>query len=210
MEKDTFTQFSYACKQLGVEIKTTSIPQAKGRVERAFQTLQQRLPIVLRLAGVETIKEANVFLNSYIKKYNAKFALPINSNKSVFEMQPDLSTIHQTLAVISERTVDSGHCIKFKNQYYKTIDSQGLQVHYLKGTKGLVIQTFDQKLLFSTDDKLYELDLVTEQEALSKSFDFTSSPKPRKRNIPSMKHPWRSETFWKFRNHGLTEEMLAC
>ena len=141
VEKDTFTQFSYACKQLGVEIKTTSIPQAKGRVERAFQTLQQRLPIVLRLAGVETIKEANVFLNSYIKKYNAKFALPINSNKSVFEMQPDLSTIHQTLAVISERTVDSGHCIKFKNQYYKTIDSQGLQVHYLKGTKGLVIQT---------------------------------------------------------------------
>ena len=210
VEKDTFTQFSYACKQLGVEIKTTSIPQAKGRVERAFQTLQQRLPIVLRLAGVETIKEANVFLNSYIKKYNAKFALPINSNKSVFEMQPDLSTIHQTLAVISERTVDSGHCIKFKNQYYKTIDSQGLQVHYLKGTKGLVIQTFDQKLLFSTNDKLYELDLVTEQEALSKSFDFTSSPKPRKRNIPSMKHPWRSETFWKFRNHGLTEEMLAC
>lgn len=39
VEHDTFTQFSYACKQLGVEIKTTSIPQAKGRVERAFQTL---------------------------------------------------------------------------------------------------------------------------------------------------------------------------
>ncbi|MGN1156174.1 MAG: hypothetical protein ACI4TK_08355 [Agathobacter sp.] len=67
VEEDTFTQFSYACKQLGVNIKTTSIPQAKGRVERAFQTLQQRLPIALRLAGITKLSEANVFLNSYIK-----------------------------------------------------------------------------------------------------------------------------------------------
>ena len=90
VENDSFTQFSYACKQLGVDIKTTSIPQAKGRVERAFQTLQQRLPIALRLAGITELSEANVFLNSYIKKYNAKFALPINNTKSVFEKQPDI------------------------------------------------------------------------------------------------------------------------
>ena len=45
LEDNTFTQFGYACRQLGIEIKTTSIPQAKGRVERMFQTLQLRLPI---------------------------------------------------------------------------------------------------------------------------------------------------------------------
>lgn len=115
-EDDTFTQFSYACKQLGVEIRTTSVAQAKGRVERAFQTLQQRLPIALRLAGIQTIKEANVFLNSYIKEYNAKFALPVKNTKSVFEKQPDIEMIDQTLAVLTERTVDSGHCIKYKNK----------------------------------------------------------------------------------------------
>ena len=211
VEKDTFTQFSYACKQLGVDIKTTSIAQAKGRVERAFQTLQQRLPIALRLAGVSTMSAANEFLNSYIKKYNAKFALPINSTKSVFEKQPDLDLINQTLAILAERTVDSGHCIKFENNHYKTMDARGFQTHFLRGTKGLVIQTFDKKLLFSTGQKVYELDLVPEREKHSKEFDLTFiDPKPRQRNIPSAKHPWKSSTFLKFRNHSLTDTMLIC
>lgn len=210
VEQDTFTQFSYACKQLGVEIKTTSVAQAKGRVERAFQTLQQRLPIALRLAGISTLSEANVFLNSHIKEHNAKFALPINHNKSVFIAQPEIETINQTLAVLAERTVDTGHCIKFEKQYYKTMDHRGLQVHYHKGTKGLLIKTFDNRLLFSTNDNVYELDIVPEHERKSKNFDFdVIEQKPKKRNIPSPQHPWRNENFLKFRNHKLTDEMIA-
>ena len=210
VEDDTFTQFNYACKQLGVEIRTTSVAQAKGRVERAFQTLQQRLPIALRLAGISTIKEANVFLNSYIKEYNAKFALPVKSTKSVFEKQPDIEIINQTLAVLTERIVDSGHCIKYKNKYYKTMDAQGLQTYYHRGTKGLVIHTFDGKLLFSTNDRIYELDEVPEHERSSKEFDIRPAAEtPKKRNIPDAKHPWRSENFLKYRMHGLTEDMLV-
>lgn len=196
--KDTFTQFSYACKQLGIEIKTTSIAQAKGRVERLFQTFQSRLPVELRLKGITTIDEANVFLNSYIKEYNAKFALPVHHSKSVFEMQPDPETINQTLAVLTPRTVDNGHCIKFQNKYYKTMDSKGLQVHYHKGVKGLVIQTFRGELLFSTHDKVYALDEIPLHEHTSRNFDFKeTTQKPRKRNIPSPKHPWRDSTFLK-------------
>ena len=89
LEKDTFTQFSYACKQLGVEIKTSSIPQAKGRVERMFKTLKSRLPIELRLAGVTTLEQANEFMHLYVTEFNAQFALPINHNKSVFDTQLD-------------------------------------------------------------------------------------------------------------------------
>lgn len=210
VEQDTFTQFSYACKQLGVEIKTTSIPQAKGRVERAFQTLQQRLPIALRLAGITELNEANVFLNSYIKKYNVKFTLPVNNTKSVFERQPDIEIINQTLATLAERTVDSGHCIKFNNTYYKTMNSHGLQTHYQKGTKGLVIQTFDNRLLFSTKEKIYELDPVPEHMKQSKEFDYAMPEKPKKRNIPSPKHPWRSEIFLKFMKHKISEDILIC
>ena len=54
-EKDTKTQFSYACDTLGVAIETTSVPQGKGRVERLNQTLQSRLPVVLRIANINTI-----------------------------------------------------------------------------------------------------------------------------------------------------------
>ena len=82
--------FAYACKQLGVELGSSSVPQAKGRVERLNQTLQSRLPVELRLAGITTIDAANEFLNSYIKEFNEKFALPLHGIKSVFEVQPKL------------------------------------------------------------------------------------------------------------------------
>lgn len=84
-------------------------------------------------------------------------------------MQPELELINQTLAVLTERTIDAGHCIMFKNNFYKTMDIQGLQTHYLKGTKGLVIQTFDKQLLFSVNDKIYELDIISANEHQSQS-----------------------------------------
>ena len=68
LDEDTYTQFAYACKQLGVELESTSVPQAKGRVERLNQTLQSRLPVELRLAGVTSREAANEFLNSYIRE----------------------------------------------------------------------------------------------------------------------------------------------
>jgi len=198
VEEDTFTQFSYACKQLGIEIQTSSVAQAKGRVERAFQTLQSRLPVELRLAGVTTIEEANLFLNHYVKQYNASFALPIDHTKSIFVTQPDSQTINQTLAVLTERTIDSGHCIRFANKYYKTVDTHGLQIHFRRGTKGMLIKTFDSSLLFATHDKVYSLDEIPVRAEKSKTYDLDHElPKPQKRSIPDMKHPWRSDTFWK-------------
>lgn len=202
VENDTLTQFGYACHQLGVDLKVTSVAQAKGRVERAFQTLQQRLPIAMRLEGVNTLSEANAFLNSYIKEHNAKFSLLINNNKSVFISQPKVEIINQTLAVIAERKIDTGHCIKFEKQYYKTMNTQGLQVHYHKGTKGLVIKTFDHQLLFSTDDKIYALELIPLHEKKSRNFDFDEIKEtPKKRCIPSPKHPWRNTTFLKYKDN---------
>jgi hypothetical protein len=95
-DEDTYTQFAYACKQLGVELESSSVPQAKGRVERLNQTLQSRLPIELRLAGITNMEGANEFLNSYIEKFNSKFALPVNNTKSAFEEQPDSEKINLT------------------------------------------------------------------------------------------------------------------
>ena len=210
IEKDTFTQFGYACKQLGIELKTTSVAQAKGRIERLFQTLQSRLPVELRLKGVTTISEANVFLNSYIKEYNARFALPVHHNRSVFIAQPDLDIIHQTLAVLTPRVVDCGHCVRFQNQYYKTVGENGLAVCHRKGTRGLVIQTFTGDLLFSTQDQVYVLEEVPEHEKASRNFDINwKEEKPRKRYIPSPRHPWKRKEFLRHVPYDpVTEEML--
>ncbi len=196
VEEDTFTQFSYACKQLGIEIKTSSVPQSKGRVERMFQTLQSRLPLEMRLAGVATLEQANEFLNSYIKEFNAQFALPVDSIKSVFEMQPDIEKINLTLAVLTSRKVDNGSCIKFNNNYCIPIDCNGSPVYYRKGTSGMVIKAFDSQLFFCVNEKVYALDALPQHKPTSKYFDLAvPKEKPRKHYIPPMSHPLKQSSF---------------
>lgn len=195
-EDDTFTQFGYACHQLGIDLKTSSVPQAKGRVERMFQTLQSRLPLELMLAGVNTIELANEFLYSYIKEFNAKFSLPINNIKSVFDNQVDIEKINLTLAIITNRKVDNGHCIKFKNEYYKTVDANNLPVYLYSKTDGMVIQTFDKQLFFCANDKIFSLQVVPSHERISKDFDIIPfQVEVKKKYIPSMEHPWRKKSF---------------
>lgn len=200
IDEDTYTQFAYACKQLGIELESSSIPQAKGRVERLNQTLQSRLPIELRLAGISTIDAANEFLNSYIKEFNEKFSLPIHGIKSVFETQPKNEKINLILAVLCERTVDTGHCLRYVNKYYRMLDSKGYQVHYRKGTKVMFIQAFDGRQYCCVNDKdIYSLEEIPECEAKSKNIDIDyTTPKPQKTYIPPMNHPWRRQQFGKF------------
>jgi hypothetical protein len=199
IDEDSHTQFAYACHQLGIELDTTSVPQAKGRIERLNQTLQSRLPVELRLAGITTIDAANEFLYSYIKEFNAKFSMPLNGIKSAFEEQPSDDRINLILAVLSERTVDSGHCIKYKNDYYKMLDSSGKQVHYQKGTKAMLIEAFDgNKYCCVNDTDVYALEMIPEHQETSKDLDLNLS-KPRikvkKRVIPPMNSPWRTREF---------------
>ena len=214
LDEDTYTQFAYACKQLGILLESSSVPQAKGRVERLNQTLQSRLPVELRLAGITTIEGANEFLHSYIKKFNAKFSLPIHHTKSVFVEQPSDETINLILAVLNERTVDCGHCIRFQNQHYRMLDNRGLQVHYRNGTKTMVIQAFDGSLYCCVNDKeIYALEKIPERYPSSKELDAEQpAQKPKKKYIPPMNHPWRRSAFRKFvqnQPHRLEDHTVA-
>ena len=214
-DKDTYTQFAYACKQLGIELESSSIPQAKGRIERLNQTLQSRLPIELRLAGVTDINKANEFLHSYIKEFNEKFALPLYGIKSVFEMQPSKEKINLTLAVLTERTVDAGHAIQFEKKFYKMIDHKGVQIHYRKGTKVMLIKAFDRSMFVCVNDKdIYAPDEIPTHEHKSKNLDADyKPPKPKKTYIPAMNHPWRRSAFNKFARsqpHRIKEDLESA
>ena len=197
-EDDTFTQYSYACSQLGIAIETSSTPEFKPRIERLFQTLQARLPIELRLAGITTIEEANAFLPKFLEEFNKQFALCINNTKSVFDNQVDNETINLTLSVLSQRTVDSGHSIKYHNKLYKTIDNNGNNIFYAKGTKCMVIKTLNGELYASIDNDVYALEEIPVREKKSSNFDDIVQFKPIKRTIPNMNNPWRKKSFEAF------------
>jgi hypothetical protein len=70
------TQFGRAMQHLGIASVTARSPQAKGRIERLFGTLQDRLLVELRLAGVHTLEQANRFLHTFLPRFNARFGVP--------------------------------------------------------------------------------------------------------------------------------------
>jgi transposase len=111
------TQFQRACKQAGVEVINANSPQAKGRIERLFQTLQDRLVKEMRLKNISTIAEANIFLiKIFIPWFNKKFAVAAkNSNdihtglsKKELLQLPSIFSIHDQRSVMNDYTVMHG------------------------------------------------------------------------------------------------------
>lgn len=198
LEEDTFTQFAYACSQLGIQLETSSVPEFKPRIERAFQTLQQRLPQELRLAGISTIEDANQFLIQYIKKFNKQFALCIDHNKSVFEKQLDEKKINLILAILTKRVIDKGHSIKFNNKYYRLVNRVGTPIYFNHGTTCIVIKSFDSKLYATVNDTVFALEEIPEIQAVSENFDEIVEAKTKKIYIPPMSHPWKQKLFESF------------
>ncbi|MFR6592221.1 hypothetical protein [Catenibacterium sp.] len=95
-----------------------------------------------------------------------------------------MEKINRTLAVLSTRTIDSGHCIRFQSKFYFPVTENGDRRFFAGKTKCMVIETFDGQLLANVDDKLYLMEEVAEHELVSKEFDAPKeAPKKEKKSI---------------------------
>lgn len=209
-DEDTFTQFAYAAHQLGIEIKTTSVPQAKGRVERLNETLQSRLPVDMRDAHIKTIEEANDFLIAYIRKFNKKFALHLNSSKSVYEKQLTDARINKILAVIEERKIDHGHSFQYYKKHYMLVTGSGSDIYFKQGTDIMVIRCLDGTLYANVNDRLYGIREIENWEEYSKRFDVKPElKKEKKKYIPPLNHPWRQNS-WKLYSSSIRQHLYGA
>lgn len=195
-DKDVLTQFGYACKQLGVDIETTSVSQAKGLIERDNGTFQDRLVSELRLNNITTIEEANKYLiEVFVPKFNANFSLNYKKFKSVYETSPSAEQINYTLAVLTQRKIDNGNAIKYYNNYYQPYENGILKCFRAK-TECLVIKAFNGELFVTIDEKIYELRKLDSHEKYSAEFDEKTEIKEEKsKYIPPMAHPWKLASF---------------
>jgi hypothetical protein len=195
-DKDVLTQFGYACKQLGVDLETTSVSQAKGLIERDNGTFQDRLVSELRLNNITTIEEANKYLiEVFVPKFNSKFALDRKKFKSVYETSPSAEEINYTLAVLTPRKIDNGNSIRYYNNYYQPFEN-GILKCFRPRTECLVIKAFDGELFVTIDEKIYELRKLEAHEMVSKEFDVEETEKKEKtKYIPPMTHPWKLASF---------------
>lgn len=196
MAEDTFTQFGFSCHQLGIDIKTSSIPQAKGRVERLNSTVQSRLPVDLERADIQSIQEANNFLKKWVIKFNRQFGQ--KTKESIYEKAPTKSEINLLLARVSHRKVDCGHHVRYQNNHYLPVEGSE-DKYFTRGSKALIIESFDGNIYLNIAEKIYATRKLQEHEVYSKEFDpIPEQKKERRKYIPPQSHPWKLESFKKY------------
>jgi transposase len=115
------TQFQRAMDELGVVIIPARSPQAKGRVERLWETLQSRLPVEFKIAGITTVEEANEFLINYIDKFNEKYAVAPENPETAFRSLRDTVDIDNILCVKVNRCTDNGSIFSYANKHFMVI-----------------------------------------------------------------------------------------
>ena len=197
-DKDVLTQYGYACKQLGIELETSSVSQAKGLIERTNGTFQGRLVNELKLNGINTIEEANKYLlEVFVPNFNERFAMNYKKFESVFEEAPSIDKINYTLAILTPRKIDNGNSIKVQNKYYQPYLNNELKC-FMPKTDCLVIKAYDGSLVVSIDEQILELKELSRNERLSKNFEEEKNVKERKKYIPPMSHPFKAASFKKY------------
>ena len=113
------SQFERALSELGVEVIHAYSPQAKGRIERLFGVLQDRLIKEMRLKGIKTKREANAFLQEYLPVYNKKFSIVAANETNVHVELPKYFNINNVLCVKTQRTVRNDNTISHNSKLYQ-------------------------------------------------------------------------------------------
>ena len=131
VDRVNLTQFARAMAQLGIDMIAAYSPQARGRSERAFGTLQERLPKELTDAAITDLAAANRFLQRrFVPAYNREFAVPAAETGSAFVPWVG-GNLHDILCVQEERVVRSDNCVAYQNKLLQ-IPADRHRCHYVK------------------------------------------------------------------------------
>jgi transposase len=187
----TLTHFGRALDWLGIGQIPANSPQAKGRVERLWGTLQHRLVVEMRIAGIKTMDEANAFLPDYIQRYNAQFGRPAQDQKTVFLPPPAKKELERRLCLRYERKVSNGSTFHWRGQNYQLTDRKGKLVYLKPHSKVYILEKIENEVKVEANGEIYNLRRFEEKKDASISLERPFLPQKRTGQRPSLDHPWR-------------------
>lgn len=199
LQEGELTQFGRVTKTLDIELIAAHSPQAKGRVERAFQVFQDRVIKEMRLAGVSSIEQGNAFLAKYLPLYNRRFAKvprqPEDAHRSVQHSEQELDLI---FSIHYQRILSKNLSLQFKKVLYN-IQVEGIG-YALRGAKITVCEGFNgditllrngKALPYSTLRLGYVHECVEDSKTVNMRVDYAIKQQRRKPKWkPAPDHPW--------------------
>lgn len=186
---EPMSQFERAMKELAVDVIHAHSPQAKGRIERLFGTLQDRLVKEMRLRGVRSIEEANRFLQEYLPVYNRKFSVKTVSKEDMHRPVSKGIDLEQILCIRTERTVKNDNTISYESKLYQIEES-------ILKRKVTVEERIDGKMLIVCQGKSLRYRQITERPEVAKQ---SVIRKKRTSYALPVDHPWRKFDINRFK-----------
>lgn len=184
------TQFGRALAALGIQHIAARSPQAKGRVERLWHTLQSRLVVEMRLANITTLEQANAFLPRFIARFNRRFAVEPQDPANAFGPSPPSKALRAILALHISRKASHGSTVSYANTCYRLLDARGRMVALPPMAPVDVLIGLDGALSALYAGTVYELQAVPKPQRASNVAAATPTA-PRKSHKPGDDHPWR-------------------
>jgi transposase len=193
------TQFTRAMKELDIEVICANTPQAKGRVERVNQILQDRLVKEMRLCGISSMAEGNAYAAEFIAKFNLRFAVVPRESEDAHRPllpQDDLARILtvQELRVLSKNLTLNYHKVIYQIQTARpTYALRNAQVVVRENRRGeIAIEYQGKPLRYTVYRRQARQGEVTPSKQLNLALDELTQPsKSRTPYIPPPDHPWR-------------------
>lgn len=181
-------------KGLNIEIIHAGSAQAKGRIEKLFRTLQDRLIKELRLNNISTIEEANKFLEEcFLPKFNAKFMIETRTMSNLHKKltKQETSRLDSIFSRQYQRTVRNDFTISHKKHYYQLTDDQPAII--CKRDKITIEERTDKSIHFRLRGKYlnYKLLPARPEKINQKTKWVIAQTANKKPCIPSLNHPWR-------------------
>jgi len=190
---DNLTQFGRAMQSLEIPILCANTPQAKGRVERVNQTLQDRLVKEMRLRNISTMQQGNAYLPEFMADFNARFAVPPRSSLNVHRPLLKYHDLDQILAWQETRTISKNLTVQFKNVVYQiqtdrpTYALRNIQVTICQDIQGKVAILYKGKEFAYT---IFQKQLRQAEVVTAKQIDHVLINRS-KAHKPAPNHPWR-------------------
>lgn len=186
------SQFGRALGELGVELIPAHSPQAKGRVERLFKTFQDRLIKELRLAGIATLAAANQFLETYLPRYNQRFAVQPAQAADLHRPLPAGGELDRILCIKTPRCLRKDFTIAHEGGLY--------QIHnHVRATHVLVEERLDGTLRMTHQGQPLRFHAIP-----SRPVRTAELPRPygaRRPVKPAADHPWRKRLLPEHTTH---------
>lgn len=189
---DLLTQFQRAAAELHIELIPANSPQAKGRIERLFETLQDRLIKELRLAKISTKEQANVFLETYLPKFNEQFGVEAQNTSDLHTVltKKEQENLSSTFSHQQTRVVQNDFTFSYNKQWYQLVEGQPVTV--CKRDHVTVEKHLDSSIQIRFRGKVLNYKLLPERPKKTKSKVWVL-PKATVKATPDKQHPWRKQ-----------------